>query len=296
MNGTFVGIAAGAVAGLGLAVAAAEVFAPAPPDLTAALIRLHPNPLRPAGGGATRTGRQARLGRLSDWIADRVPLAHQDLALVERTVDQFVTSKLVMACYGAALPTLVSAVLTLAGVPIPVAAAVAVSVAGAVLLFLAPDLVLRSQAADVRAEFRRTVCCYFDLVALERGADGGPAEALSRAADVGHGRGFRRIHEALTTARLTGASPWHALTALADDVGIDELSDLADVVALAGQDGAAIADTLAAKATALRGRQLADAAAAANVASEKLTLPGVVLAFAFLVLVCYPALARVLGS
>jgi pilus assembly protein TadC len=296
MNGTFLGIAAGAVAGLGLTIAAAEVFAPAPPDLAAALVRLHPSQPRRGENTPSAMNTTARLGRLVGWLADRIPLPQQDLALVERTVRQFVSSKLVMASYGVAVPILVSLVLRLVGLPIPVAGAVAVSAVGAMLLFFAPDLVLRSQAADVRAEFRRTVCCYFDLVALERNADGGPAEALARAADVGRGRGFRRINEALTTARLTGASPWHALTALADEVGIDELGDLADVVALAGQDGAAIADTLAAKAAALRGRQLADAAAAANVASEKLTLPGVVLAFGFLVVVCYPALARVLGS
>ena len=296
MNGTFVGMAAGGVAGLGLAIAAAELFAPAPPDLAAALARLHPSQPRRAEGPSPGANTSARFSRLVDWVTERVPLPGRNLALVERTAQQFVTSKLVMASYGVALPALVSVVLGLAGLPIPAAAVIAVSMAGAMLLFFAPDLVLRSQAADVRAEFRRTVCCYFDLVALERSADGGPAEALSRAALVGRGRGFRRINEALTTARLTGASPWHALTVLADEVGIDELGDLADVVALAGQDGAAIADTLAAKAAALRGRQLADAATAANVASEKLTLPGVVLAFGFLVLVCYPALARVLGS
>jgi tight adherence protein C len=76
---------------------------------------------------------------------------------------------------------------------------------------------------------------------------------------------------------------------------VEELADLADVIALAGDDGAAVADTLAAKAAALRTRQLAESSTAANAASEKLTLPGVVLAFGFLVLVCYPALARVLG-
>ena len=74
-----------------------------------------------------------------------------------------------------------------------------------------------------------------------------------------------------------------------------ELSDVAEVVAIAGDDGAAIAATLAAKADALRAEQLADARAAANAASEKLTLPGVALAFAFLLLICYPALARILG-
>jgi pilus assembly protein TadC len=162
-------------------------------------------------------------------------------------------------------------------------------------MFFAPDLVVRSQAQEARARFRRAVGSYLDLVALERGADGGPAEALTRAAEVAHGREFRRIGDALVAARLRGATPWQALSELAAEVGVEELADLADVIALAGDDGAAVADTLTAKATALRTRQLAESAAAANTASEKLTLPGVVLAFAFLVLVCYPALARVLG-
>ena len=73
-----------------------------------------------------------------------------------------------------------------------------------------------------------------------------------------------------------------------------DLADLADIVALAGDDGAAVYDTLLAKAAALRNRTRADATAAANAASERMTLPAVLLGVAFLILVAYPALARVL--
>ncbi len=96
-------------------------------------------------------------------------------------------------------------------------------------------------------------------------------------------------------ARLAGTPPWETLAAVAGEIGVDDLADLADILAAAGDDGAAVYDALTAKAASLRSRQLAAAKAAANTASEKLTLPGVLLCFGFLLLVCYPGIARVLG-
>lgn len=285
-------IIGGAVAGCGLAVAAAELLAPSRVDLRAALAQLHPA----EGANAVQVMRPRHLARLVGEVAARIPVPLSDLRLIGQTVDRFVAGKLAMAAYGALLPGVLTAVATLVGIRLPMALPVAVCLAAAIVMFLMPDLVVRSQAAEARTRFRAAVGCYLDLVALERGADGGAAEALTRAADVGHGPEFRRISDALVGARLLGRTPWHALSDLAADVGVEELADLADVIALAGDDGAAVADTLAAKAAALRGRQLAEAATAANTASEKLTLPGVVLAFGFLLLVCYPALARVLGN
>jgi Flp pilus assembly protein TadB len=164
-----------------------------------------------------------------------------------------------------------------------------------VLFFVVPDLIVKAEAEAARAQFRRAVGAYLDLVALERAADGGPADALDRAARVAQGGAFTRIGDALARARLAGLPPWLALADLAEDIGITELRDLADIVAVAGDDGAAVYDTLVAKAAALRARVLSDAEAEANAASERRTLPAVLLGFGFLLLVCYPALARVLS-
>lgn len=282
----------GALGGIGVAIAAAEVLAPSRPDLGSALSRLH------ATDVATSDGRPHTrpFGQVLAQVAERVPVPRGDLALLDQSVDRFIASKLAMAAFGALLPGLLTGLFAFLGVHAPLMLPAAVCLGAATVMFFMPDLVVRSQAQEARERFRRAVGSYLDLVALERGADGGPAEALARAAEVAHGPEFRRISDALVAARLLARTPWQALSELGADVRIDELSDLADVIALAGSDGAAVADTLAAKATALRTRQLADSATAANTASEKLTLPGVVLAFAFLVLVCYPALARVLGN
>jgi pilus assembly protein TadC len=202
----------------------------------------------------------------------------------------------VMGLYGLLLPGVLVSVLFLLGVRLPVTLPLGACLLAGLALFFAPDLVIRAQASERRQEFRRAVGAYLNLVALERGADGGPADALTRAAAVGDGWAFQSLSDALVTARVSGEAPWIALASLAARVGVGDLSDLADVVAVAGDDGAAIATTLAAKAEALRAEQLADSRAAANAASEKLTLPSVALAFAFLLLICYPALARILGS
>lgn len=283
-------IIGGAAAGAGIAVMAAALV-PAPPNLQATIARLHGQ--RPASAAPT-TG-PAALRRWVAVLAERLPSPAADLRVLGQPVERFVLSKLLMALYGLLLPGLLAGVLLILGVGLPVVVPAGVCLLSAAAFFFAPDLVIRSQAAERRAEFRRTVGAYLDLVALERGADGGPADALTRAAAVGEGWAFQALSDTLVTARLSGEPPWVALSGLADRIGVSELADLADVVAIAGDDGAAIATTLAAKAEGLRAQQLAASRAAANAASEKLTLPGVVLAFAFLLLICYPALARILG-
>ena len=78
------------------------------------------------------------------------------------------------------------------------------------------------RAAEAREAFSAAVGAYLDLVALERAADGAPAEALARAAAVADSWPFRRIRQALDRARLAGTPPWQALATLAAEVGVDD--------------------------------------------------------------------------
>lgn len=86
------------------------------------------------------------------------------------------------------------------------------------------------------------------------------------------------------------------LRRLAADSGVGELADVADIAAVAAQEGASIAPTLRARAQSLRVQLLADEEAAANTASEKLTAPVALLSIAFLLLFLYPALARLMAT
>lgn len=298
MNLLPISVAAGAACGLGVLVIARELL-PARPNLTRALDRLDtaPGPVAaraPVSADTANRGPAVWAGR---WLAEhatRLPVPVQDLRLLDRPVEAFFAIKAAFAALGFALPAALLTLLWLAGMTPPLVVPVALPLATAAVLFFAPDLVVRSEAAATRTEFRAAVGAYLELVALERAADGGPADSLERAAAVGHGRDFTRITNALRRARLVGVPPWTALAELAETTGVEDLRDLADIVALAGEDGAAIYQTLAAKAASLRTRNLADAEAAANAASERLTLPSVALGLAFVLLVAYPALARVL--
>jgi Flp pilus assembly protein TadB len=279
-----------------------RAWRPAPEPLTSALHRIH-QPATPSRAIDPDSTRVSRWGlHAGGWLTDRLAadrfgwtVPRRDLALLGQSVESFGLRKLLMALFGLTLPGWIALPLLLLGVQLPVTLPALTGLLLAAGFFFAPDLVVRSAAREARDTFTASVGAYLDLVALERAADGGAAEALERAAAVADGWVFRRIRESLERARLSGLAPWSALTDLAAEVGVSDLADLADIVALAGDDGAAVYTTLTAKAAALRNRALAAARADANSASEKLTLPGILLCFAFLLLVCYPGVARVLG-
>ena len=86
----------------------------------------------------------------------------------------------------------------------------------------------------------------------------GVPEALTAAASIGGGWPFARLRDTLAFARLHGLTPWAALGRLGDEVGINELRDLAAALALVADDGAKIRDSLAARAATLRRRELAE--------------------------------------
>jgi Flp pilus assembly protein TadB len=294
------GVLAGATAGAGVLLLVRELW-PARPDLATALARLDTPPRPPTTAPLTSKLATADSGagvaRIGRWLAahaTRLPIPAQDLRMLDRSTEAFLTAKAGLAVLGLALPTAVLALLWLLGLTPPPIVPVILPLGAAVVLFFAPDLRVRSEAAQARTDFRQAVAAYLELVALERAADGGPADSLERAAAVGHGRDFTRIANALHRARLVGVPPWTALAQLSETTGAEDLRDLAAIIALAGDDGAAIYTTLAAKAAALRTRTLAEAQAEANAASERLTLPAVALGLGFVLLVAYPALARVL--
>jgi hypothetical protein len=180
------------------------------------------------------------------------------------------------------------------GISLPVLVPAVCSLALAALMWFLPDLLLRGQAAEARVDYLHAIAAYLELVALERAADRGPAEALLSAARVGDGPVLRRIAAALDRATLERRPPWDGLADLADELGLTPLQDLADTMRLAGTDGAAVYQTLRARAANLRAELLSDELAKANVVSERMVLPGTALVMVFTVLVGFPAVSRMM--
>jgi hypothetical protein len=277
---------------------------PVHPDLADALARLHPDAARSPtadrgritpGDRPPEAGWLDRLGQRAADIArrHRLPIPTRDLDLLDQPVERFVLTKTGLALIGLVFPHLLVTLMASLGLSLPLVVPTVASLVLAAVLFLAPDLDVRTRAGAARREFRRAVCAYLDLVALERAGDAGVSESLERAAAIGHGRAFTRIHDALLRSRLDGAPPWAGLRDLADELGVPELADVADIMRLSGEDGAAVYDTLRARAHGLRTTILTEHEARANADSEKMVAPVALLGIVFIALLGYPAFARI---
>jgi Flp pilus assembly protein TadB len=220
----------------------------------------------------------------------------RDLAITERSAETHLAEKAALGVFGLLLPQAVELVLVLGGRPfpwvMPLAGSLALSVGG----FLLPDLTIRQEAGRRRAAFRHALGAYLNLMQVLLAGGAGVDGALSDAASIGQGWAFQQIRRALTTARLTRTSPWVSLAQLGVELQVTELSELAAALTLAGTEGARVRSSLAAKATAMRHRDTAEAEGQANATTERMALPGMVMAIGFVLFVFYPALAQISNS
>ena len=288
-------------AGLGAALWLLRV-AVAPPrqDLAVALGRWEAararTSRRPEGRSASW---RERLGAgLAEQLAARgieLSKLRADLALVDKGFEAHLVSKVLMGLFGLLAPTVLVAVLAAAGVTVAVTVPVVAGIAAATVLFLVPDLSVRHKADDRRAELRRALGSYLDLVSMSMAGGRGVPEALPTAAAIGHGWAFELLAETISRARYLGITPWEALGDLGERAEIQELRDLGGALLLVADDGAKVRDSLTARASTMRRRQLADAEGDAQQADDSMRIAQLVLAMGFLVFIGYPAVVNVLA-
>ncbi|MFJ9951542.1 hypothetical protein [Kitasatospora sp. NPDC091207] len=285
-------VLAGAVAAGGVALLISELR-PAPPDLSQALDRLHRTPADREPDPDERPRWFDRIGERSIGLRGvRVP--RRELSLIGRAPARFMAHKLLFAVIGLVLPAYLAAMAVLLDMGLPFALPLVLGPLLAGLLWFVPDAIVRGEAKEARTEYLHGIAAYLELVALERAADLGPAEALRRAAAVGRGPVFRRIRDALDRAATDRLPPWAGLDALAAELGLTPLQDVADIMRLSGTDGAAVYDTLRARAKGLRGELLAEDLARANADSERMVAPGAALTLLMTALIVFPALHQML--
>ena len=307
-TGLQLAILAGGLVGLGVALIVWRLT-PADPDLGEALNRLSPNRTGSRadlgqGGGAgadSVVGADAR-ERLGLWGMKTLPggawgsVPVKELAILRIPVSRFYGEKLMFAGLGLLAPPLLAAFFTLMRLPVPVVIPVIASLGAAVVFFFLPDYNARDDAKKARAEFARALGAYIDLVALERNSGAGPRQAMEAAADVGDSWVFRRLGEELARTRWSGLTPWDALRNLADELGLPELQDLADIMRLSGEEGAQIYSNLRARSAGMRAAMLGAEKAKANEVGERMSIPMSLLGVIFLAILVAPALLRVMGD
>ncbi|MFB9234873.1 type II secretion system F family protein [Plantactinospora siamensis] len=279
-------VAGGAAVGLGVFVLVREAL-PATPALGPALRRLH-QPVAP-GARAGRPGRTDWLSGTARWL--RPPA--RDLALLDRTPEQYALSVLLSGLAGLMLPGLATAAASLLGVTPPLVVPVVAGLGLAVLFAAMAHYDVLAKADRARREFRRAVCTYLDLVALQLSAAHGPVQALERAAAVCDGWVYERIREALRIAQLQMHSPWEELRELADRIGVLELADVGAIMQSSGTEGAQVHETLRQRADSLRDQIRTDNLARAEAVTARLDVPGALLVFVLMGFVLYPFVSRI---
>jgi Flp pilus assembly protein TadB len=213
-----------------------------------------------------------------------------DLAVAERTPASHAVDCLQSAVLLAGLGVGIGMAASLAGVAVPGLIVVAAVVGGAPVGWWLAAQSLSRAAAAARRDFHHALATYLDLVVALLLGGAGVDTALDDAAQLGTGSAFRLIRGALGSAQEHREAPWRALAELGERLDVVGLSELAGSMALAGEHGARVRETLIAKAASLRTRELNDAEADAARASETMTMPIVAMGFGFVLLVCYPPL------
>lgn len=243
-------------------------------------------------------GWAARLGRPLVPLLATVGLPRAgltaDLELCGRTRQRHAAEQATAIAAGLLGPHLLFGLLWLAGSRPGWVLPVWLSLAGAVVGAVVVDARVRRLAAARRVALRQALSVQLDLTMMGLAGGAGVEQALTDAAVVGNGWAHDQLRRALSTARTTRIPIWTALGELGARTGVNELVELSAAVALAGHEGAKIRATLGARAAAMRQRQTFDQETKAASATERMTLPSVLLLAAFMATIGYPAIATIL--
>ena len=162
--------------------------------------------------------------------------------------------------------------------------------------FLFPEHKIRQQSKARRRSFLHSFSSFLDLTNILLAGGAGTETALIAAAESGDGWSFEQIRRALTVAKSARTSPWIELSRLGEMYSLPQIKEIAGSIQLAGEHGARIRTSLAARAESLRYRQMSDVESSANAATERMGLPMVLLFISFIVLIGYPAVTLVIGG
>lgn len=288
----------GALLGLGVALLIWRL-SPSSPDVVDVVRRYSPEGVKERATLRTSTVEaSSQIDRVGLWAMKRLPTnwwgktPTKELALLRRPVHRHYGKKVLYALTGLVMPPLITYFFAVLGMPLPFIIPTGASIVLAIVLFFAPDFDVRADARKARAEFNRALGAYTDLVALERLGGSGSRQAMELAAEVGDNWVFQRISEELQRSRWKGEAPWDALHALADELGLPDLDDLADIMRLSGE-GSQVYGNLRARSASMRSAMLNDELARANAINERMSMPMALLGVVFMVIIIAPTLLRV---
>lgn len=237
-----------------------------------------------------RRGVELRALRAVESLGFDLGTLAKDLRIMQRTSSEHAFFKLAVALVLAGGSALVVGVLSLLGLGSPVWSYAVIPVFGLVAGFFLADGRLRKQATARREEFLRALSAYLGLVKILLAGGSHSDLALQKAARVGSGWAFDELEAAMEWSRVNGLAPSAGFERLADEIDLPDIEELAATVRLASEQGASPKEALACKAETLNLLELAAARMRAEAITERMSIPTVVVAIAFVAFVGYPAL------
>lgn len=152
---------------------------------------------------------------------------------------------------------------------------------------------LRMRARRRKAELRRAVNDFVQLLAVALTTNRSVEDAVAFAADAGDGFGFELLRQTIDTAQPMGLSVWDALGAMADTYDLDQLRGLATSLQRQAGVGVSVAATIRTEASAMRARQLAEITDRADKANANLSLPTMGMVFGMVLFLAYPVMQQI---
>lgn len=241
-----------------------------------------------------------RLGKaLAAFCAEQgweFPSLRANLSLIGKTFENYLATKVLLAIFGFLIGPILLLMLGLLGFHLSLIIPIWLGLALAVIFFFLPDLEIKQKADARRRDFRHAIGAFLDLVSMNLSGGRGVPEALMAASEIGSGWAMWRIRDALASARITGQTPWQALGTLGEEIRVDELRDLAAALSLVAEDGAKVRESLGARASSLRRRELADLEGQAGERSQSMLVAQMLLCAGFLIFLTYPVVGVLLGA
>lgn len=219
-----------------------------------------------------------------------------DLALNSLTKQQFITTqrtRIIMSMSTVLALTILLAIIGLA---------YSISLVPVALLLVCITVWTHSMnnvskvASDRRNDLELATAVFLDLMNVLLAGGSGVETAILAAANSGDGWGFSQIRICIARSQSGRMSYWDGLRELGLVFEVHSLVDVANSVQLAGEHGARIRQSLAAKAASLRQKNLARIEYQAEQRTEKMGLPIVLLFLGFILLIGYPAFIGTIGA
>lgn len=230
--------------------------------------------------------------RLAGW---RLTTPDEALALIEWTRGRFLLTRVGFTIAAVLIGPLFWVLVTIAVGSIAFAAPQGVSLLIGLGVWYGVGAWVTGQAAARKLEMREALISYLTLLALFKASGEGMLSALQQAATISDAWTFRRIDARLAASLRAGLSPESGLRQLGEELGISEISDVADIAATASMQGAGVFNTLLARAGALRNQMQSDAEAEAAGRSVQMAIPKVMLVMAGIGFLMYPLIIGIAG-